>query len=150
MPLSPTVTKLRKAVANKKIVIKDDDGTDLDFIIRPLSTFELAENSKSFQDVPKDIDLNDPSKLKDSEQLRLASNVLIPMIKTFVPLCTVEPIITNDDKDVRLKQDVNILHMRNLPINVASQLFNEILSASGLGKTAEENRKNLPIPPSST
>jgi len=150
MPLSPTVTKLRKAVANKKIIIKDDDGSDLDFIIRPLSTFELAENSQSFSDVPKDIDLNNPDKLKDSDQLKLASKVLIPMIKTFVPLCTVEPIITNDDKDVRLKQDVNILHMRNLPINVAGQLFNEILSASGLGKTAEENRKKLPIPPSST
>ena len=150
MPLSPTVAKLRKSVANKTIKVKDDDGTELEFIIRPLSTFELAENSGTFQDVPKGIDLQHPEKLADGEQLKLASNVLIPMIKTFVPLCTVDPIITNDDKDIRLKQDVNILHMRNLPINVAGQLFNEILSASGLGKTAEENRKNLPIPPSST
>jgi len=150
MPLSPTVERLRKSVANKKITVKDDEGVDLEFTIRPLSTFELAENADTFQNVPKGMDLEHPEKLEGSEQLKLASTVLIPMIKTFVPLCTVDPIITNDEKDPRLKQEVNILHMRNLPINVAGQLFNEILSASGLGKKAEEDRKNLQTTTSST
>ena len=150
MALSPTVAKLRKSVANKKVTIKDDNDDPLEFTIRPLSTFELAENSESFSDVPTGIDLTHPESLDSSKQLKLASKVLIPMIKTFVPLCTVDPIITNDDQDPRLKQEFNILHMRNLPINVAGQLFNEILSASGLGKKAEEDRKNLPVPTSST
>jgi len=150
MPLSPTVLKLRKAIANKVIKIKDDEGVELEFTVRALSTFELAENSESFSDIPKGLDINNPEKMAGSDQLRMASKVLIPMIKTFVPLCTIEPIITNDDKDPRLKQDVNILHMRQLPINVAGQLFNEILSASGLGKKADENRKNLSMTTSST
>jgi len=150
MPLSPTVVKLRKSVANKKVTIKDDEGGDLEFTIRPLSTFELAENADTFQNVPKGMDLDHPEKLGSGDQLKLASTVLIPMIKTFVPLCAVDPIITNDEKDPRLQQEVNILHMRNLPINVAGQLFNEILSVSGLGKKADEDRKNLPVTTLST
>ena len=150
MPLSPTVAKLRKSVAHKKVTVKDDDGTPLEFTIRPLSTFELAENSGTFQNVPKGFDLEHPEKMEGGDQLKMASGVLIPMIKIFVPLCTIDPIITLDEKDPRLSQDINIIHMRHLPINVAGQLFNEILASSGLGKQAEEARKNLPVTPSST
>ncbi len=141
--INPLVGKIRKR-SRQDITIIDPELGECKFTIRPLSIMELSENRQEFENAQSG-DNVDPEKLDDKAKLKFANDVLFPMIKKLLPLCVINPTIVLDDKDPRLDDSTsNVLSLNELPINLSSEVFNKILSVSGLTKKAEEDRKNLP------
>jgi len=138
-----SIVKKLKQDSTKQVTIKDDKYGDSVWIVRPLSTFELIENSELFDTLPDDVKL-DPDNM-DTKTYNTVKNQVLPMMKTFLPLCCVSPKITTDFNDPDLKnQDGDTVHLNKMPITMASSLFNEILTVSGLTKVSEDERKKLP------
>ena len=142
MVVNPIVQKLRKKIT-KEVTIKDDKHGESKWIVRPLSTFELIEHSSLFDTLPEDVKL-DPENM-DKKTYDTVKNQVLPMMKTFLPICCVSPKVTIDFDDPDLKRlDGDTIHLGDIPIKMASDLFNEILNVSGLTKVSEEDRKKLP------
>ena len=139
---NPIVQKLRKK-STHEITLKDDKHGESKWIVRPLSTYELIENSDLFDSLPDDVKLD--AENMDAKTYKTVKNQVLPMMKTFLPLCCVSPKITTDFDDPDLKKpDGDTLHLSDIPIAMASNLFNEILTVSGLTKVSEDDRKKLP------
>lgn len=134
--VNSTVEALRKK-SRKIIKIKDpdDESTEYEFSIRSLSTFELAENSEIFESLPKEGVVI--SQDMDEKNMEMLKKVILPMMKLFLPLCTIEPKITfNVDEE-----SDSVIHISDIPMTVSSLVFKEILDLSGISKAAEEARK---------
>ena len=139
--VNPIVQQLKKK-STHEIIIKDEKYGESKWIIRPLSTFELIENSSLFDTLPDDVKL-DPDNM-DKKTYDTVKNQVLPMMKTFLPICCVSPKVTTDFNDVDLKKpDGDTVHLGDIPIKMASSLFSEILNVSGLTKVSEEERKKL-------
>lgn len=152
MKQNPIVTKLKQK-STKVVTIKSEEYGDSEWTIRPLSTVELIERQEDLDNLPKNEalagltqeQLDDPT--NQSEVVKSIRQTIIPMMRMIVPVCTINPRITtnNDDPDLNVP-DANVLHLNDVPMDLLSQLFNEILQVSGIGKAAEEARKKLQIP----
>ena len=142
MVVNPIVQKLKQK-STQEVTLKDEKFGESKWIVRPLSTFELIENSTLFDTLPDDVKL-DPENM-DKKTYDTVKNQVLPMMKTFLPLCCVSPKVTTDFEDADLKKsDGDTVHLGDIPIKMASSLFNEILNVSGLTKVSEEERKKLP------
>lgn len=142
MTQNPIVAKLRNK-GHTIITLKDEKLGDSQWTIRPISTFELVENSDFFDNLPDNTEKIDPNKV-DPKTYKIVKNSVLPMMKAFLPLCCIDPSITNDFDDARLKDpNSSTIHLKDVPIKLASELFNEILKISGLTAEAEEERKKL-------
>ncbi len=65
-----------------------------------------------------------------------------------LPACSIDPQVTADEDDPRLKNETAI-HIRDLDFGTIAELFGEITKMVGLAKDQVEARKNLqePSPP---
>lgn len=138
-PNESTAYKL-KSSSQKKVTVKDDELGNLEFVIRAMSTYELAENSDVFENLPE----KTGQEMSVKERGVFMKNVMFPLLKSILPLCVISPKITLDfnDKDL-VDPNANVIHLSHLNINTAGHVFNEILSISGLSKKAEEIKKKL-------
>ena len=152
MAQNPIVTKLRKR-AQHKVTIDDKDLGKSDWIIRPLSTKELIEKQDDIDSLPKNeslagltqAELDDPN--NQTSVVKSIRETIIPMMEMLVPRCALNPRIVVDLNDPALfDENSNTIHINDVPMAILSQLFNEILQISGIGKAAEEARKKLPTP----
>jgi len=139
MTTNATAEALRKR-SRKTITIDDPDDNTIQyhFKIRALSTFELAEHSDIFDSLPKEGVILNP-KNQDESDYEMLKKVILPMMKIFLPMCTMEPKITfNMDEE---SVDPPVVHIGDIPMVVASLIFKEILDLSGISKDAENARK---------
>lgn len=149
MAQNPIVTKLRSK-GTTKVTIQDEKLGPSTWEIRAISTWELIDKSEFFENLPETVvaDVKDPNKL-DPATYKVVKNSVLPMMKAFLPLCVLDPKITNDFDDPDLKVPTsNTVHLSDIPLKIASDLFNEILKISGLSKEGEEDRKKLVVPTS--
>lgn len=133
---NPTVEAFRKR-SRKEIIVPDPDDSSIKykFLIRALSTFELAEHSEIFDNLPKDgVVIKEDM---DEKNMKLLKDVILPMMKLFLPMCTVSPRITF----IISEESDEVVHISDIPMVVASEVFKEILDLSGISKAAEEDRK---------
>lgn len=131
-----TIDALRKR-SRKTITVEDPDHTEdkYEFSIRALSPFELADHSQIFDNLPKEgvvLDKNMPEAAAKS-----LKEVVLPMMKVFLPMCTVEPRITFN----RDEESNTVIHIGDVPMMVASIVFKEILDLSGISAEADKERK---------
>jgi len=140
MAINSTAERLKKR-SRKTIEIPDPDdlkGDPYVFKIRALSPFELADHNEIFDDIPKEgVVLDDDT--QDEENYKVLKGVILPMMKLFLPMCTMEPKITFNMEEE--SDDPPIVHIGDIPMQVASLVFKEILDLSGITAKAEENRK---------
>ena len=136
---NPTIEALRKRSRKIiKIPDPDDESVIYEFQIRALSTFELAENSHIFENIPEEGVLIKESEDKmNKKNLKMLKDVILPMMKVFLPMCTVSPKITFDVD----KEGDEVVHISDIPMVVSSMVFKEILDLSGISKAAEDARK---------
>ena len=136
---NPTIEALRKRSRKIiKIPDPDDESVIYEFQIRALSTFELAEHSQIFEDIPEEGVLIKESEDKmNKKNLKMLKDVILPMMKVFLPMCTVSPKITFDID----KEGDEVVHISDIPMVVSSMVFKEILDLSGISKAAEDARK---------
>ena len=149
MAQNPIVTKLRSK-GTHKVTIQDETLGPSTWEIRAISTWELIDKSEFFENLPDKVEVtkSDPNKM-DPGTMRLVKQSVLPMMKAFLPLCTLDPKITNDFDDPALKDPTsNTVHLSDIPLKIASDLFNEILRVSGLSPKGEEERKKLVAPTS--
>lgn len=147
MKRNPIVEKLRSK-SQKTIIIKDDEFGESTWVVRQISSLELIEKSAMFS---SDISESDVKVSKDDpdsvtpETIELVRNNVLPLMKEFLPICCINPRVTLDPEDPMLQNlDTNTLLMNDIPLNMASQIFNEILSISGLTEKAQDDKKKLP------
>lgn len=136
MPTNTTAERLRKK-SRKTVLIEDpkDPSEKYQFDIRALSPFELADNDKIFDALPKEgVTISKDMPEASRKQLK---EVVLPMMKIFLPKCTTNPQITFN----RDEESDNIVHIGDIPIMVATMVFKEILDLSGISAEAEEERK---------
>ncbi len=148
MKRNPIVEKLRSK-SQKTILVKDDEFGDSTWVIRQISSIELIEKSDLFTQKIKDaevkVDLDNPDDVSP-ETIELVRENVLPLMKEFLPICCISPRVTLDNNDPGLANpDTNTLLLNDIPLNMASQIFNEILTISGLTKKAEEAKKKLPV-----
>ena len=140
MAINSTAERLKKR-SRKTIEIPDPDnlkGEPYEFKIRALSPFELADHAEIFDDIPKEgVVLDDDG--QDEENYKVLKGVILPMMKLFLPMCTMEPKITFNMSEE--SDDPPVVHIGDIPMQVASLVFKEILDLSGITAKAEENRK---------
>ena len=138
--MNSTAERLKKR-SRKTITIPDPDnlkGEPYEFKIRALSPFELADHSEIFDTLPKEgVVLNEED--PDEENYKMLKEVILPMMKLFLPMCTMEPKITFNMEEE--SDNPPIVHIGDVPMQVASLVFKEILDLSGITAKAEENRK---------
>ena len=136
---NPTIEALRKRSRKIiKIPDPDDESVIYEFQIRALSTFELAEHSHIFENIPEEGVLIKESEDKmNKKNLKMLKDVILPMMKVFLPMCTVSPKITFDVD----KEGDEVVHISDIPMVVSSMVFKEILDLSGISKAAEDARK---------
>lgn len=149
MVQNPIVTKLRSK-GTTKVTIQDDKLGPSTWEIRAISTWELIDKSEFFENLPDKVEVSkaDPTKM-DPATYKLVKQSVLPMMKAFLPLCTLDPKIITDFDDPALKDpNSNVVHLSDIPLKIASDLFNEILKISGLSKEGEEERKKLVAPTS--
>ena len=136
---NPTIEALRKRSRKIiKIPDPDDESVIYEFQIRALSTFELAEHSQIFEDIPKEgVLIKEDEDKMNEKNLKMLKDVILPMMKVFLPMCTVSPKITFDID----KEGDEVVHISDIPMVVSSMVFKEILDLSGISKAAEDARK---------
>lgn len=148
MAQNPIVEKLRKQ-STKEVTIKDEQFGDIKWTVRQLSTIEMAENADIFSELPSEPDLKGVDPKVTSQVQSKTVRTVLPMMKKILPMCSVSPRITINDDDPRLKEaESNTVHLNEIPIKLAFEIFNQILLISGLTKEAEDDRKKLQSPPS--
>jgi len=147
--MSDTLARLRKR-AIKVVTIKDENAPDneapYEFTIQPLSTFDLIETENITDQLPENGEVINEEKM-DEKTFTKMKNSVFPMMKKFIPVCLVSPKVTFEQSEV----NDETLHIREIPFNVVSQLFNEVLKLSGLDKdSVEEAKKKQAAQSSST
>jgi len=135
-----TAERLKKR-SRKTISIADPEDAKAEhfvFKIRALSPFELADHSAIFEELPEEGVVLNP-KSQNEKNYQMLKKVILPMMKIFLPMCTMEPKITfNMDEE---SDDPPIIHIGDIPMEVSSMIFKEILDLSGITAEAEEKRK---------
>jgi hypothetical protein len=141
-----TTAQRLKEKATKVIKIIDETDSEkpeYDFKIQRLSTFELIESQNMDEDnseLEKEFANKDITEIDPNKVVRQLKAGVFPMMKRFMPVCTVEPKIVFDDNDLD-PADENVIHQRVLSRDVLFALFNEILKFSGLDKESLEKVK---------
>ena len=138
--VNSTAERLKKR-SRKDIEIPDPDnekGEPYKFKIRALSPFELAEHSEIFDELPKEGVVLNPE-TQDEKNYEMLKKVILPMMKIFLPMCTMEPKITFNIEEE--SDEPPVVHIGDVPMEVASLIFKEILDLSGITAKAEEKRK---------
>ena len=131
--------------SHTKVVIKDPKVGDMEWVIRPIPAYDLMEHFDKFNSLPKEMNLN-PDKLSSADISMIQNNIL-PIMLAILPACAIDPPVTTDVTDIRLK-DKEVIHVRDLSFKVVTELFNKIVDISGLTEQAEEARKKLQSPSS--
>jgi len=64
-------------------------------------------------------------------------------MENVLPVCSLDPPVTLDEKDIRLARN-ECIHINEIPMKMLLQIFNEIFKTSGLDeKSAQERKKPL-------
>jgi hypothetical protein len=144
--VTKTTAERLKEKATKTIKVideTDEDKPEYEFVIQRLSTFELIESQDLDEDneeLAKELASKDVTEVDPNRVVRQLKSGVFPMMKRFMPVCTLTPKIVFDDDDLD-PSDENIIHQRLLSRDVLFALFNEILKFSGLDKQSLEQIK---------
>ena len=131
--------------SHTKVTIEDSKIGKMEWVIRPIPAYDLMEHFDKFSNLPKNMDI-DPDNLTPADIAMIQENIL-PIMLAILPACAIDPPITTDVADPRLK-DKEVIHIRDLSFKVVPALFNKIVDISGLTEQAEEARKKLESPSS--
>jgi len=69
--------------------------------------------------------------------LKVFSNVYYPAMKIVFPYCCISPKVVDG-----ISKEEGTLELKHIPMDVAMDLFNQIMNSSGLSKADIEERKN--------
>jgi hypothetical protein len=134
--VSSTVDRLKKK-STKVVKIKEEGETEpYEFIIQRLSTFELIESQAVEDTIDENTDL-DNMEVKEENTLKSLKKGVFPLMKKFIPICCVSPKIIFEGEP----EGDDVLHHRQIPMTVLTELFNQILMFSGLDKASMEKIK---------
>ena len=136
---NPKIQTLRSK-ATTKVTIKDENLGDVEWILRSIPAYDLLQNYDIFQGLPNEVKM-DPDNM-NPDDISLIKNKILPMMEVVVPICVVDPPVTVNDTDPRLKND-EAIHLREIGFNTVSRLFAKIMDISGLSAAADEERKKL-------
>jgi len=131
------------AKSHTKVIIEDPKIGKMEWVIRPIPAYDLMEHFDKFNDLPKEMNIN-PEKLTPAD-ISLIQNKILPIMLAILPACAIDPPVTTNELDPRLK-DHEVIHVRDLSFKVVTELFNKIVDISGLTEQAEEARKKLQSP----
>lgn len=147
MKRNPIVEKLRNK-SQKTINIKDEEFGDSTWLVRQISSLELIEKSAMFKSDVSEADIiasKDDPDVVTPETIELVRKNVLPLMKEFLPMCCINPRVVLDADDPALSNlDNNAILLNDIPLNMASQIFNEILALSGLTEKAQDDKKKLP------
>ena len=142
MTSNPKITELRKKLRHE-LVIEDEILGKVTWVLRPIPAYDLMEHIELFNQIDKDKTINVDPATMSSDDRRVLQGQIFPVMKVFLPACSVDPIITIDEKDPRIEAD-EALHIRDVPMNIIGLLFSKITEISGLTQAAEDRRKKEP------
>ena len=80
------------------------------------------------------VDLQD---VNDVDALKVFANVYYPAMKIVFPYCCMTPKVIDG-----ISTDEATLSIADIPMDICMDLFNQIMTNSGLSKAAEEEIKN--------
>ena len=133
-----TLERLTKKSTTIVKIMEEGETEPYEFKIQRLSTFELIESqemSETVGDEDADIEKMDENKKMSLKQLKTG---VFPLMKRFIPICVLEPIIIFEGK---VEDPTTTIHQRSIPMPVLSELFNQILKFSGLDKESMDKIK---------
>ena len=126
--------KIIKAKSRQTIIIEDDLGKT-EWIVRPISTFELIEYEELFKSLPSE---------EEEDNIKAVKEGVLPLINKILPMCCISPKITLDRNDPDLEnEEGNTVHLFDIGIERSAQILNKLVEISGLTKDSEKARKKL-------
>ena len=114
------------------VVIKNKKYGNVKFVIRPMNNDIYASMGEAMKSGGIDLE-----KVSQLDGLKVFANVYYPAMKAVFPYCCITPKVT-----VGVSTDEGTLNIADVPMDVAMELFNEIMAVSGLSDKETENRKN--------
>ena len=115
------------------VTIEHETYGKIKFVCKPMNNNVYAQMGEAMK--ASGIDIENANNL---EALKVFGSVYYPAMKIVFPFCCLDPKIT-----AGTSTDNKTLELANVPMDVCMDLFNQILSGSGMGDKAEKTRKNL-------
>lgn len=144
--MNSQIANMRKK-SQHKLTVEDSQLGKVEWTLRSIPAFDLMENIEIFDKLPKNQEIvMDPENMT-AEDRKLLKEVILPMMVAFLPACSIDPPVTADETDPRIKAG-EALHIREIPTGVIGELFAKIVEITGLDKKAAEDRKKEQSPPS--
>ncbi len=123
---------LFKRPSSVPITIESKKYGTLKFVVRPMDNDIYAKMGEVMDG--KGIDLN---KLSQIEGLKVFSSMYYPAMRVVFPACCITPKVIDG-----ISTDNSVLCVKDMPMEICLELFQQIMEASGLSEKEEENRKN--------
>lgn len=127
---------------HKDVTIKHKD-IELTFRIRPLTGKSLAQISaiEGMDEVRKQKSKKDAG---EDIELTQSATAIWPMLQIVIPSSCVDPIVEAETPKEDGQRRPDILYLEEIPLNISTELLNEVFKLSGLSESpeAEEAVKN--------
>lgn len=114
------------------ITIETKKYGNVKFEVRPMNNDIYAQMGTAMKSTG--VDLKNISNL---DGLKIFGDVYYPAMKIVFPYCCINPKVVDGPST-----DQTTLSLTDIPMEVAMNLFNQIMTESGLSDEAEEERKN--------
>lgn len=114
------------------ITVEHETYGNIKFVIRPMNNDIYARMGEAMKETG--VDLQD---VNDVDALKVFANVYYPAMKIVFPYCCMTPKVIDG-----ISTDEATLSIADIPMDICMDLFNQIMTNSGLSKAAEEEIKN--------
>jgi len=140
----PQIAAMRKK-SQHELITEDDIMGRMVWTLRAIPAYDLMENIEIFDKLPKNQEISMDPENMSSEDRKMLKEVILPMMKAFLPACAINPPVSADAKDPAVLAG-DAIHIREIPTGVIGAIFAKIVEITGLDKKAAEDRKNSPTP----
>jgi len=115
-----------------EVIVKNKKHGDIKFTVRPMNNDIYASMGQAMKSEGLDLE-----KLTQLDGLKVFADVYYPAMKVVFPYCCINPKVVDG-----VSTDPETLSLTDVPMDVLMDLFNEIMSISGLSDKEEQKRKN--------
>ena len=114
------------------ITVVHETYGNIKFVVKPMNNDIYARMGDVMKETGIDI-----QNVNDIDALKVFSHVYYPAMKVVFPYCCIAPKIVDGPS-----KDDDTLSLADIPMDIAMDLFNQIMNASGLSKQAQAEIKN--------